>query len=144
ELEVQLGLRPPVIPVGELAECVPAERPLRQVRAAERNADASRLPLDPRLPRDRLRRRDDGARHQPGAALRLAGEYIDHVPGRNVLAAIHRPLRIEGESGRARIAHLGLDHVGHDRLYAARWKSQTPASTSTMPPIRHGLRPWLA
>src|SRR5438270_6170915 len=61
EFEIELGLRPAVVPVGKTFELAPAQAPLREPGAPDGDAHARRLPGDPGLFGDRFGRGDDAA-----------------------------------------------------------------------------------
>src|SRR6267378_2652955 len=110
EFEIELGPRLAVIPVGEMFELAPPQRPLRQRGASDGDAYSRCLPGDAALFRDRFGGRDDAACDQALPALvLLAREHENRVAFGNMLAAVHRLLRGEREGLRPRIANLGLD-----------------------------------
>src|SRR5581483_5433220 len=72
ELEVQLGLGPPIVPIAERLQLKPSQAALRERLAPDRDAHARRLPGNAALPRERPCRRDNAARDQAVPALVLA------------------------------------------------------------------------
>src|SRR5262249_53389852 len=79
ELEVELGLGSPVLPIGKLLELPPPETPLRPRSASDRDAHARCLPSDPALLRDRFGRGHDAAGDETPPPFVLAREYEDRV-----------------------------------------------------------------
>src|SRR5437763_8783930 len=124
ELEVELGLGPTVLPVGEALEVAAAEATLRQRDACHRDADARRLPRDPGLIRNRFSRRHDAACDQARTALVFACEDKDRIALADVLAAVHGLLLGECECLCAGVADLGFDREHRAPL--------TPAGTVTL------------
>src|SRR5438105_15329324 len=72
EFEIELGLRPAVVPVGKTFELAAPQAPLRQRGASDGDAHARRLPGDPGFLCDRFGRRDDAAGNETWPALVLA------------------------------------------------------------------------
>ena len=113
EFEIELGLRSTVVPVGKNFELAPPQAPFRERRASDRDAHARRLPGDPAFPCDRFDRRDDTVRDETRSALVLASEDKDPIAFGDVLATIHRLLRVEGKRLRQGIFNLGFDCKRH-------------------------------
>src|SRR5688572_23980964 len=88
-LEVELGLRTAVLPVGEGLELGTAEWSPRERGSSHGNAHARRLSLDAGFARDDRGGSHDAARDQTLSALVLAREDVHGVAGRDVLAAVH-------------------------------------------------------
>src|SRR5207245_2678236 len=97
EFKIELGLGSAVVPVGKKFELAPPQAPLRQRGPSDRDAHARRLPGDPAFLCDRFGRGDDAARDETWAAFVLAGEEEDRIAFGDVLATIHRLLRLECE-----------------------------------------------
>src|SRR5262245_3090907 len=91
----------------------PPERPFRERGASDADAHTRRLPCDPGLARNRLRGGDDAAGDQALSAGIFAREHEDGVTGGDLLAAIHRLVRGEGEGPRPRLTNLGFDRERH-------------------------------
>jgi hypothetical protein len=113
EFEIELGRGLAVIPVGEMFELAPPQRPLRERGASDGEADTRCLPGDAALLRDRFGRSDHAARDEALPALVLAREDKDRVAFGDMLTAVHRLLRGECERPRPRIANLGFDRERH-------------------------------
>src|SRR3954469_17619215 len=79
EFEIELGLRPPGIPVGEPFQLATPQRPLRQRNAPDRDVHAWRLPGDAAFLRDPFGRRDHAARDKALPTLGLAREQENRV-----------------------------------------------------------------
>src|SRR5882757_6622481 len=107
EFEIELSTGLAVIPVGEMFELAPPQRPLRERGASNGEANTRRLPGDAALLRDRFGESDNAARDEAFPSLFLAREHEDRVAFGDMLAAIHRLLRGERERLRPRIANLG-------------------------------------
>src|SRR6266702_3525370 len=113
ELEIELGPGLAVVPVGEMFELAPPQRPLRERGASDGEAHTRCLPGDAALLRDRFGGSDNAARDQALPDLVLAREHENRVAFGDMLATIHRLLRGERECLRARIANLGFDRERH-------------------------------
>ena len=113
KFEIELGLRPTVVPVGKKFELAPPQAPPRQRVASDRDADARRLPGDPAFSCNRFGRGDDAAGDETWPAFVLAREDEDRIAFGDVLATIHRLLRFEDERLRRRIADLSFDREHH-------------------------------
>src|SRR5213592_4943143 len=72
EFEIELGLGPTVVPVGEKFELTSAQTPLRERGTSDGDADAWRLAGDRPFFGDRLGRGDDAARDETRPAFVLA------------------------------------------------------------------------
>ena len=101
EIELSLGLA--VIPIGEMFELAPPQRPLRERRASDGNAHTRRLRCHAALLRDRFGGSDNSARNEALPALVLARKHENCVALGDMLTAIHRLLRHERERLRPRI-----------------------------------------
>src|SRR5215468_12361402 len=110
ELEVELGFGSTVVPFGKELELAPPKAPFCECGTSDNDTHPRRLPGDPPLPCHRFGRGDDAARHQTRPALVLAREDEDGVALGDVLAAIHRLLRVERERLRSWVADGGFDH----------------------------------
>ncbi len=97
EFEIELGLRSPIAPVGKRLELTSSQAPLRDRNASDRDAHARRLPGDAPFFCDRFDRGDKPMRDKTRSAFVLAREDKDPIASGDVLAAIHRLLRAEGE-----------------------------------------------
>ena len=75
EFEIELGPGLAVIPVGEMFELVPPQRPLRERGASDDEAQARCLPDDAALLCDRFGGSDNAARDEALPALVLAREH---------------------------------------------------------------------
>jgi len=113
EFEIELGPGLAVIPVGEMFELAPPQRPLGERCAFDGDAHTRRLPADAALLRDRFGGGDNAARDEALPALILAREHEDRVALGDTLTAIHRLLRGKRERLRPRIANLGFDRERH-------------------------------
>jgi hypothetical protein len=113
EFEVKLGLGSTVVPVGKRSELVPSQAPLRERGASDGDAHARRLPGDPAFFRDCVSQGDDAARDETRPAFVLAREDENRIAFGDVLATIHRLLRVERERVRRRIVNLGFDRKHH-------------------------------
>ena len=113
KFEIQLGLRSTIVPLGKAFELAAPESPLDQRSSPDRDANARRLPRDPELPGDGFGRGDNSARNQAWAAFVLARENENCIAFSDLLAAVHRLLRVEHESPRAQIADFRFDHKRH-------------------------------
>src|SRR5882762_2244879 len=113
ELEIELGPGLAVVPVGEMFELAPPQRPLRECGASDGEAHTRCLPGDAALLRDRFGGSDNAARDEALPGLVLAREYENRVVFGDMLTAIHRLLRGERERLRPRIANLGFDREPH-------------------------------
>ena len=114
EFEIELGPGLAVIPVGEVFELAPPQRPLRERGASDGEAHTRCLPGDAALLRDRFGGSDNAARDQALPALVLAREHENRVAFGDMLTAIHRLLRRECERRRAWVANLGFDRERHE------------------------------
>src|SRR5689334_14076862 len=119
ELEVELGLRPTVVPVGKGFELAPAQAPLRAGGAPDGDADARRLPRDAGSFCDGFRRGHYAARDETGPAFVLARKDEDRVALGDALAAIHSLPPAEGECLRRGIGDFGLDRENHAGIPAS-------------------------
>src|SRR5215472_7760146 len=113
EFEVELGLGSAVVPGGERSELAPPQAPLRARRAPDGDAHARCLSRDPTSPWGQGGRGHEAAGDETWPVFVLAREDEDRIACTDVLAAIHRLLRIEGERLRPRIAHLDFDGERH-------------------------------
>src|SRR5215510_6911012 len=113
EFEVELGLGSAVVPGGKRSELAPPQTPLRTRRASDGDAHARCLSRDPTSPWDLGGRGHEAAGDETWPAFVLAREDEDRIACADVLAAIHRLLRIEGERLRPLIAHLDFDRERH-------------------------------
>src|SRR5882757_1862863 len=113
EFEIELSPGLAVIPVGEMFELAPPQRPLRERGASDGDTHTRRLPDDAALLRDRFGGSDNAARDEALPALVLAREHKNRVAFGDMLTAIHRLLRRECERLRPRIANLGFDRERH-------------------------------
>ena len=116
EFEIELGLRSAVVPVGKKFEFAPSQAPLRERCASDGDADARRLPGDPAFLCDRFVRGDDAAGDETRPAFVFAGEDEDDIAFSDVLATIHRFLRVERVSLRPQVANLSFDREHHSTL----------------------------
>src|SRR5207302_10551735 len=105
-------------PVGKRFELTSSQAPLRARNASDADAHTRRLPGDLSFFCDRFGRDDDPVRDKTRSAFVLAREDEDPVAFRDVLATIHRFLRVERERRRAWVANLGFDRERHKRLSA--------------------------
>src|SRR6266853_427298 len=92
EFEIELSPGLAVIPVGQMFELAPPQRPLRERGASDGEAHTRRLPGDAALLRDRFGGSDNAARDEALPALVLAREHENRVAFGDMLAAIHRLL----------------------------------------------------
>jgi hypothetical protein len=113
EFEIELGPGLAVIPVGEMFELAPPQRPLRERGASDGEAHTRCLPGDASLLRDRFGGSDNAASDEALPALVLAREHENRVAFGDILTAIHRLLRGERERLCPRIANLGFDRERH-------------------------------
>ncbi len=113
EFEIELGRGLAVIPVDEMFELAPPQRPLRERGAFDGEAHTRCLPGDAAFPGDRFGGSDNAARDEALPALVLAREHENRVAFGDVLTAIHRLLRGERKRLRPRIANLGFDRERH-------------------------------
>src|SRR5262249_1497134 len=113
EFEVELGPGSAVGPGGKRSELAPAQAPLRPRRASDGDAHARCLSRDPTFPWDRGGRGHGAAGDETWPAFVLAREDEDRIACADVLAAIHRLLRLERERLRPRIRHLDFDGERH-------------------------------
>ena len=97
ELEVEFGLGPTIIPVGESFELAPAQVTLCERRAPDGDAHARRLPGDPGFLWNRFGRGNNSTGDETRTTLVFACEDKDHVAPGDVLAAVHRLLPAELE-----------------------------------------------
>jgi len=97
EFEIELGFRATVVPVGKQSELAPSEAPLRERGASDADAHARRLPGDPAFLWNRFGRGNYAAGDETWSALVLAREDEDRIAFGDVLAIIHRLLRVERE-----------------------------------------------
>ncbi len=118
EFEIELGLRSAVVPVGKKFQLAPSQAPLRERGASDGDADARRLPGDPAFLCDRFGRSDDAAGDETRPAFVFAREDEDDIAFGDVLAAIHRLLRVERVSLRPQVANLSFDREHHAPLKA--------------------------
>src|SRR6266487_2460058 len=95
KFEVELGLGSTVVPVGKKFQLAPPQAPLRERGASDGDADARRLPGDPAFLCDRFGRGDDAARDETWTAFVLARKDKDRIAFSDVLATVHRLLRVE-------------------------------------------------
>ena len=113
QFEIELGLGSIVVPVAKRFELTPSQATLRDRTASNRDAHARRLPDDAAFICEHSGGGNEPARDETGSALILASEDKDHIAFGDLLAAIHRLLRIEHECLRPRIFNLGFDHKRH-------------------------------
>ena len=113
ELEIELSLRPTVVPVGKAFELASPQAPLRERCASDGDAHARRLSGDPAFVCDRFSRGDNAGCDKTWPAFVLAGEDVDGIAFGDALATIHRLLRLECERLRLRIANLGFNREHH-------------------------------
>src|SRR5215470_4090472 len=113
EFEVELGLGSAVVPGGKRSELPPPQAPLRARRASDHDAHARGLSRDPTSPWDRGGGGHEAASDETWPAFVLAREDEDRIACADVLAAIHRLLRIERERLCPRIVQLGFDGECH-------------------------------
>jgi len=118
EFEIELGLRSAVVPVGKKFELAPSQAPVRERGASDGDADARRLPSDPVFLCDRFGRGDDAAGDETRPAFVFAREDEDDVAFGDVLATIHRLVRVERISLRPQVANLSFDREHHAPLKA--------------------------
>src|SRR6185295_7255916 len=132
ELEVELGLRPAVVPVREALQLASAQASRGERGALDDDRDARRLALDAGLLRGRLDRADDALRDEPAAAFVLAREDEDRVACADALAVVHRLLLGERVAARSGPVDPGLDRERRGRHRATR----PTGSRTTAPPAR--------
>ena len=113
EFEIELGFGSTVVPVGKKLELTPSQASLCERGAPDGDAHARRLPGDPAFLCDRFGRGDDAARDETWPAFVLAREDEDRIAFGDVLATIHRLLRIERERFCPQIANFSLDRKYH-------------------------------
>ena len=113
EFEIELGLWLTVVRIAKNFELAPPEPSRGERGASDGDAYARRLPGDPAFLRDRFGRGDDAAGDETRPAFVLAREDEDRIAFGDVLAAIHRLLRVERERLRRRIANLCFDREHH-------------------------------
>jgi hypothetical protein len=139
EFEIELGSGLAVIPVGELFELAPPQRPLRERGASDGEAHTRCLPGDTALLRDRFGGSDNAARDEALPALVLAREHENLVAFGDMLSTIHRLLRRERERLRPRIANLGFDRERHaSRLPPQMSTTVIPGRTLSFPKATAG------
>ena len=119
EFEIELGLGPTVVPVGEKFQFAPPHAPLRQRGASDGDAHARRLPGDPTFLCDRFGRGDDATRDETWPAFVLARGDEDRIAFGYVLATIHRLLRFKRERLRLSIANFSFDRERGPLHFAA-------------------------
>ena len=118
EFKIELGLRSAVVPVGKKFEFAPPQASLRQRGASDGDAHARRLPGEPAFFCDRFGRGNDAARDETWSAFVLAREDKDRIAFGDVLATIHRLLRVERERLRPQVTKVGFDREHHTRHLA--------------------------
>src|SRR5262249_13648095 len=101
------------IPVGKKFELTPPQPLLRERGAHDGDAHARRLPGDSGFLWDRFGRRDDASGDETRPAFVLARKDEDRVAFADVLATIHRLLRVERERLCTQIANLRFDCEQH-------------------------------
>ena len=116
EFEIELRLSSTILPVGKRFELAPSQAAFRHRNASDRDAHARRLPGDPAFLRDRFGGGDDAAGNETRPSFILAREDEDRIALGDVLAAIHRLLRVERERLRLWITNLGFDREYHASL----------------------------
>ncbi len=109
EFEIELRLRPAVVPVAKRFQLAMSQAPFRQRGPSDGDADARRLPEDAAFLWDRFGGGDDTTRGETLPALVLARKDEDRVAFGNVLATIHRLLRFKRERLRLWIANFSFD-----------------------------------
>src|SRR5262249_28843469 len=115
QFEIELRLRPTVIPIGETFEFASPEVPLGDRGASDSDAYPRRLPGDPGFLCDRFGRGDDAAGNETRAALILTRQQKDLIVFGDVFAAIHCLLRAKRECLSERVVNLGFDHKCYTR-----------------------------
>ena len=119
EFEIELRLRPAVVPVAKRFQLATSQAPFRQRGASDGDADARRLPEDAAFLWDRFGGGDDPTRDETLPALVLARKDEDRVAFGNVLATIHRLLRFKRERLRLWIANFSFDRERGPLHFAA-------------------------
>jgi hypothetical protein len=109
EFEIELGLRSAVVPVAKRLQFTASEPPFRQCGPFDVNAHARRLPENAGFLRDHFGGDDDAQRDKTLPAFVLARKDEDRVAFGDMLAAIHRLLRLKRERLRPRIVNLSFD-----------------------------------
>src|SRR4029453_10108667 len=113
EFEIELGLRPAIVPIVKKFELAASQPPLRQRSASDNDAHTWRLPRDPAFLCNRFGRSDDAAGDETRPAFVLTRKDEDRIAFGDVLAAIHRLLCAKRERLRLRIANLRSDPEHH-------------------------------
>ena len=113
QFEIELGLGSTVVPVAKRFELTPSQALLRDRNASDHDAHARCLPGDAPLLCGHFGRGNESVRDETGSAFVLTCEDKDHIAFGDLLAAIHRLLRIEHECLRPRIFNLGFDRKRH-------------------------------
>ena len=113
EREIELGLRPVVVPVSKRLQFAAPQAPFCQRGPSDVDADARRLAGDTRFPWGRSGGSDNATRDETLPTFVLARKDEDRVAFGDVLAAIHRFLRFKRECRRLRIANFSFDRERH-------------------------------
>jgi hypothetical protein len=116
EFEIELGLRPTIIPFAKRLQLAASQAAFRQRGPFDVDADARRLPENAGFLWDRFGGDDDASRNQTLSAFVLAREDEDRVASGDMLATVHRFLCFECQPLRLRITDLSFDRERHASL----------------------------
>src|SRR5262249_56103061 len=133
QFEIELGLGSTIVPMGKKFELTSAQGPVRERGASDGDAYARRLPGDPAFLCDCFGRSNNAAGYKTWPAFVFAREDEDSIVFGDVLATIHRLLRVERECLRPRIANLGFDREHHGPRLASLVHETTRAPRLTTP-----------
>jgi hypothetical protein len=109
EFEIELGLRSAVLPVAKRLQFSASEPPFRRCGPFDVDAHARRLPENAGFLWDHFGGGDDAQRDKTLPAFVLARKDEYRVASGDMLAAIHRLLRLKRERLRPRIVDLSFD-----------------------------------
>src|SRR5205085_5097931 len=98
EFEIELRLRPAVVPAGKTFELTPPQAALRDAGAPDDDAYARRLSGDPSFFGDRFGRGDAAACDETWATFVLTCKHEDPIAFGDVLATIHRLVLGKGKN----------------------------------------------
>ncbi len=113
EFEIEFCLRSTVVPLGKKFEFTPSQAFLHKRDTSDSDAHTRRLPSDPSFLRNCRCRGDHAVRDETYPTFGFARENKYLITFNDVLAAIHRLLRVEFECFRQRIAYLSFDCEYH-------------------------------